>query len=438
MVLFGATGDLAKKKLLPALWKGFLTGRIPLVHLFGVARRKLSDETFRKIARDACKPSAENEEMWRVFEQKLFYYPADFTDESSYAGLKEIVSKYNNLLFILATQPEMFPVIAKNFADVKNPGYKRLLVEKPFGRDLATAEKLNRETKKYFGDDVYRIDHYLGKGIIRNLLTLRFSNEVFKAVWNNKHIERVEIIHSETIGIEERAEYYDSIGAIRDMLQSHLLQMLSVIAMNEPKDAGSARVFVKKAQMLESLALPRKENVVLGQYEGYEKDVGHSSRTESFVALQLFLKQRNWRGVPFYLVTGKKLDKAFAKIVVVFKKPGFAQDEKPNTLEITIQPEEKIIFTFNIRDQINSTLKPFRMEYCDSCEFGVSTPEAYEKLIADALRGDKSLFASWREIRASWKFSDKLVHALKHAHVHPYAPGSRGPQAALEKGLNPQ
>lgn len=432
LVIFGATGDLTSRKLLPALWNGFLTGRIKPMKIIGVARREWDNEVFKKVALEACKPKSEK---WKEFEENIFYHKADFMQDSSYPSLKESLENYDDILYFLATPPEAFPIIARNISGVKNNGFRRLMVEKPFGKDLKTAEKLNGEVKKYFGNEVYRIDHYLGKGLVRNILTLRFSNEVFKAVWNNKHISHVEIIHSETLGVETRSAYYDSTGIVKDMLQSHLLQMLALIAMEKPRDSKSSSVLMKKAEIIEKLKPPNASDVIMGQYEGYEKDVGHPSNTETFVALKLFLKQANWNNVPFYLLAGKKRDGNYAKIVVVFKKANFEEDETPNKLTITIQPEEHITFRFNLRHHEDSSIRPFEMDYCESCEFGMSTPQAYEKLVIDALNGDKSLFASWAEIMASWKFADKLLKIVKKAPRHKYAQGSKGPALALEKEL---
>ncbi len=433
LVIFGATGDLTQRKLLPALWNGFHHQRIANTKIIGVGRREWNDEKFRKLAKEWC--NANESEKWGKFEENLCYHKMDFNNAKAYETLSQEVKESANIVYFLATPPEAFPIIARHASEVKKSATIRLVVEKPFGRDLKTAEKLNKQVKKYFGDEVYRIDHYLGKNIIRNILTLRFSNEVFKSVWNKKHVERVEISHAETIGVESRAAYYDSTGALRDMLQSHLLQMLALIAMEKPRDSTSLSVYKKKKELLKSLVVPDKGEILLGQYEGYKHDVGKKSDTETFVALKLNLKHPQWRGVPFYLVHGKKLDQRLAKITIKFKKPGFTNEEVPDKLCITVEPQEDISFTFNIRGA-DLKMKQFKMSYCESCE-APNTPQAYEKLLIDVFNGDKTLFTSWDEIRATWKFTDKIIETMKNEPRYTYTPGSKGPKEAIEKGLIP-
>lgn len=431
MIIFGATGDLTQRKLLPALWNGFRHQRITNTKIIGVGRKEWNNDIFKKLAKEWCGKS--QSEKWAEFEKNLCYHKMDFNDDRGYTSLASEVAQCTNVVYFLATPPDAFPVIAKHVSKIKTSGSSRLVVEKPFGKNLKTAEKLNQQVKKYFNDEVYRIDHYLGKNIIRNILTLRFSNEVFKAVWNKKHIDHVEISHTESIGVEKRANYYDETGAVRDMLQSHLLQMLALIAMEKPHGTDSLSVYKKKKEILKSLIAPNKEDIALGQYEGYTTDIAKHSNTETFVALKLNLKHPQWKGVPFYLIHGKRLEKRLTRIVIKFKQPGFASDEVADTLSIIIEPEERITFSFNIRDHELKT-KQFKMDYCESCE-APNTPQAYEKLLIDVFNGDKTLFTSWDEIRQTWKFTDKILEMMKSEPRYKYTAESKGPKEAVEKGL---
>ncbi len=430
LVIIGVTGDLSTKKLFPAIWHGHQTGRFEKVKVVGVGRRDWSPEDFNKFAENSCQPQDPTSSTWKKFCSGLTYVKSDFINEDL-SPLSKVLQDCKGIIYFLATPPEAFPILAEKLSKIKVKGFKRLVVEKPFGKDLHTAEKLNTQTKIYFKDQVYRIDHYLGKGMVRNLQTLRYSNEVFRNIWNKDNIESVNIIQSEKTGVETRTEYYDQTGAIRDMIQSHLLQLLALVAMNETSNTKNS--FLLKSQTLLKLKKPDSSDVVIGQYASYEKDVGHSSTTESFASIRAFLNIPEWKDVPFYLQTGKKLDENFAKIVIKFKKTKFNPLAPANSLEIMLSPEERVKFTFNLHDHDLNTLKPFSMEYCMSCEFRPNTPTAYEKLILDALNGDKSLYASWAEIRASWKYADKLLEASKANKLFIYQNGSKGPLEQVEK-----
>lgn len=429
IVIIGVTGDLSTKKLFPAMWHGYQTGRFEGITILGVGRRDWSTQDFNQFAKNSCKPQDENSSLWKKFCSNLKYFKSDFFNDDLTELSKEL-SENNGVLYFLATPPEAFPVLAEKLSKIKSKGFKRLVVEKPFGKDLPTADKLNKETKLYFKDQVYRIDHYLGKGMVRNIQTLRFSNEVFRNIWNKKNIESVIITHSEKTGIETRPEYYDQTGAVRDMIQSHLLQLLALVSMEESNSKNS---FLLKSKTLLKLKNPTSQDIVVGQYSSYEKDVGHSSKTESFAAVRAYLNIADWKNVPFYLQTGKKMDENFARILIKFKKTSFNPEAPENSLEIMLSPEERVKFTFNLHDHDLNALKTFSMEYCMSCEFRPNSPTAYEKLILDALNGDKSLYASWAEIKASWKYADKLVAASKENKLHKYVDGSKGPQEEVER-----
>lgn len=426
LVIFGASGDLAKKKLFAALYNGFVSRRLKELRVIAVGRREWSDGELRRIAFESCgKPSAQ----WQEFEKTLSYHKMEFSDAKDYRGLAKKLEGKGGVVYFLATPPEFFEVIAKNAAKIRNGGFKRIMVEKPFGESLQTAEKLNAAMQKHFAEEVYRIDHFLGKGMIRNILALRFSNEVFKRVWDKESIESVFINHSETVGAGSRPTYYDAAGAIKDMLQSHLLQMVALVAMKEPLSVDSDDLQKEKVRVISSIKPPAAKDVVVGQYDGYEKEIGKSSSTETFIAAKLSVALPEWKGVPFFVRTGKMLSDNFAEIVVRFKQAKLFAGAPANELVIRIQPDERIRFRFNLVDYADLQLEPFAMEFCESCEFGISTPLAYEKLIADCLQGHRTLFASWPEIEASWRLADKVVAIAKKSVLHKYVPGS-GPKEA--------
>ncbi len=426
LVLFGASGDLTHRKLLPALWKGFLHGRLSNLEVIGVARRPWSDEMFRHSAKNACEPK--DEARWSEFESRLTYVSADVSDADSFNRLCRILDRKSNLLFFLATAPELFEPISTRLVGVKNSGFKRLMIEKPFGNDLASARNLHKAVIKAFGDNVYAVDHYLGKNVVRNLLALRFSNRIFEGVWNRKFIERIDIHHAEELGVGSRAGYYDSAGALNDMIQSHLLQILARVAMERPKNWTPEEVAHQKSKVLKSLK-PSGE-IVFGQYEGYAQEVGHPTKTETYCALKLFIDNTRFKGVPVYLSTGKRMDRSFAKVVVRFKPTDFMGSNPATTLTVQLQPEEHFTLTVNLRRPGQSMLEPFKMDYCSSCEFDPHAPEAYEALFEDALKGKKSFFTWWPEIEASWKFVENVRKLAKKEKIHPYAPGTPGPSAS--------
>jgi glucose-6-phosphate 1-dehydrogenase len=430
IVIVGVTGDLSTKKLLPGLWHGFVTGRFKTLKIIGVGRRPWSKQDFVEFAHGACKPHESMSDEWETFTKNLHYLEADFENQEL-ENLTPMLDGCTGVVYFLATHPEAFPMLAEKLSKVKAKGFHRIIVEKPFGKNLNTADRLNKQTKQYFGDNVYRIDHYLGKGIVRNILTLRFANSVFEHVWNNSHIQSVRIEQSETSGIGTRKEYYDSTGAIRDMLQSHLLQLLALVAMREPE--GKKTVAARKAEVFSHLKPPRPSDVVVGQYATYQSDVGRPSQTESFAAVKAFVNLPEWKGVPFYLSTGKKLSNSEAMVTITFNPTKFANEANPDTLQIMINPEERVKFTFNLHNHDLGKIQPFSMEYCASCEFNPNTPTAYEKLISDAFDGDKSLYTSWAEIRAAWKYADKISAAAANGKLHVYEDGSKGPVEPVEK-----
>ncbi|HLD75882.1 MAG TPA: glucose-6-phosphate dehydrogenase [Candidatus Norongarragalinales archaeon] len=425
LVIFGASGDLTHRKLLPALWKGHLHGRLPDLDILGVARRPWTDEIFRKSAKNACEPK--DLSKWASFEERVTYVSADVSDSGSFGHLCHLLDKNENLLFFLATSPELFEPISTRLVGVKNSGFKRLMIEKPFGTDLKSARRLHAAVHKAFGDNVYAVDHYLGKNVVRNLLALRFSNRIFEGVWNKKFIERIDIHHAEELGVGHRAAYYDGEGALNDMVQSHLLQILARVAMEKPRKWTSEEVAREKANVLKKLK--PEGTPVFGQYEGYVEEVGHKTHTETFCALKLSIDNPRFRGVPVFITTGKRLGSSFAKVVVTFKPTDFMGSNPATTLTVQLQPEEHFTLTVNLRRPGQAIIEPFKMDYCSSCEFDPHAPEAYEALFDDALKGKKSFFAWWPEIEASWMFVEK-VRKRAGGRVFPYAPGTVGPVQA--------
>ena len=429
LVLFGATGDLTQRKLLPALWNGAQHHRFDGLHILGIGRKPWGTEGFRQKAKEACKPEKEDTEKWQAFEKSLEFSQTDVENDASFDALCQQLDRKENLLFMLAMAPELYPPITQRIAKIQNSGFKRVMIEKPFGHDLASAHQLNALLKKHFGEQVYPIDHYLGKSTVRNIMVLRFSNPVFEPVWNRKYVESVQIIHSEQQGIGHRVDFYDQTGALRDMVQSHLLQMLARVAMEPPEVFDTWHVAQEKAKVLKNLE-PSPE-VVFGQYDGYAQEVGHESRTETFVALKAFVRTPRWKGVPFYLMTGKKLKDKFAEVIITFKPIDYmGQATQKDTLTITLQPDEKFALSVNLKEIGQTELKSFKMEYCQSCDVKTSAPQNYEILFQEALLGKKTFFASWREIEACWKFVEAVQAKVKGQKPVKYAPGSKGPAAA--------
>lgn len=426
LVIFGVTGDLASRKLLPALWNGFLNGRFKDVAIWGVGRKPWGTEGLRKNAKDACQPH--DEKKWAAFEKKLAFFRVDVQDQKEFDGFCRQLDQQGDLLFMLSTLPSLYEPISARLGQLKNSGYKRLMIEKPFGHDLKTATALHKELEKDFGDEIYPMDHYLGKSAVRNIVVLRFSNPLFEPVWNRDYIQSVQIIQTEQQGVGHRAAFYDQTGALRDMVQSHLVQMLARVAMECPKKWTPAEVTKEKAKVLE--ALRPSSDIVFGQYKGYEEEVGHASNTETFVALKAFIDTPRWKGVPFYLLTGKNLESRFAQIVITFKPMTYNVQALPSTLTITLQPEEKFILKVNLKRAGETELEPFKMEYCESCEIRPHSPQAYEVLFEEALEGKKTFFTWWPEIKAAWEFVEAVQKKAKNKKPLTYKPGSPIPKAA--------
>ena len=333
--------------------------------------------------------------------------------------------------------PSFFITITNGLKRYCSENNAKVIIEKPFGEDLEKAGILNDELAKFFNqDEIYHIDHYLGKEMIQNILSLRFENIIFKGIWNKDFIENVQITAAETVGVGTRASYYDKSGALKDMVQNHLLQVLSLVAMEEPKEEGSRGIHESQYNLLSTLKPIEDvhESLVMAQYEGYlqEQNIPADSKTETYAALKLFVDNERWEGVPFFIRTGKKLEKRETQVVVQFKSVGTAPG---NVLIIKIQPEEGVYFQFNAKKPgTEQELQPISLDFCQSCilENIINTPEAYERLLDACFREDRALFSQWNQIVESWTFINKLIAKYEEqgSPLYTYEKGSKGPKEA--------
>ncbi len=456
-LLFGTTGDLAAKKLFPALRLLHDRGDLPAsAAILGIGRRPWTDAIYRAHVADALGASGgvTPDEVPPAFLERFFYHQMDMREAQAYDELRSRADALararelrGNRIFFLATAPDLFPIIAENAGRTRAPqpdGFHRLMVEKPFGRDLATARDFNQSLYHRFREDeIYRIDHYLGKEMLQNILVLRFANRLFEPVWNADHIDHIQISVREAGGVDQRGGYYDRSGALRDMVQNHLLQLLALLTMEQPSCFDAECIRDQKVNVLRALRFQHSHagspGIVLGQYTGHggkpgyrgEKGVAAGSSTETFAALRLEIDQPRWRGVPFFLRTGKALDRSAADLVVVFKPVRYnGQDQAPNVLALRIQPQEGVNLQFNIKQPGTvATVIPADMDFCQTCRFPGQSPDAYVRLLRDAWTGDLNLFTRWDEIEAAWALIDQVRAEHANLPLEPYAHGSRGPEA---------
>src|SRR5438874_9066151 len=472
VVIFGATGDLTMRKLIPALYNIAADGELPPgVAVIGFARRKKTDEEFRKEQEESTRKFSRQpvrDEIWNGFGQSLSYHPSEFHDAAGYKSLAERLDKIDrergtggNRLFYLAVAPDQFEPILKNLKDAglnkaREGSWARVIVEKPFGTNLASARELNEIVRNAFAENqTYRIDHFLGKETAQNILVLRFANAIFEPIWNGRYVDHIQITAAETLGVEGRAGYYEHAGALRDMVQNHLLQLLCLVAMEPPTDLGADSIRDEKVKVIRSLRhLSRNEvaaNVVRGQYTegaihgdpvvGYrqEQNVKPDSHTETFVALRLYIDNWRWADVPIYMRVGKRLPKSATEISVHFKKapPVLFNKElcDQNVLVIRIQPDEGISLRIHAKvPGASFRIEPVKMDFHYGTSFGKASPEAYERLLLDAMSGDATLFARRDEVEEAWAFIDPIEdawHAKKDAPgLFFYPAGSWGPEEA--------
>jgi glucose-6-phosphate 1-dehydrogenase len=474
-VIFGASGDLARRKLLPALYNLALSRLLPAgTSIVGVALPEMSEDAYRKAMYDAVSEFSRrkpiDETVWTDFASRLHFLSGKFEEEPTFVRLREKLEELDrtngtsgNRLYYLAIPPSVFPLVNDNLsraglvADVGDPKrYTRIIVEKPFGRDLASAEALNATMHRVFHErQIFRIDHYLGKETVQNLVALRFGNAIFEPIWNRNHIDHLQITVAEDIGVEGRGKFYEEAGTTRDIVQNHLLQLLMVTAMEPPVAFTADEVRDEKVKVLRALKLIADEDVarftVRGQYgpgnweghpvSGYrqEPSVSPTSTVETFVAMRIEIDNWRFAGVPIYIRAGKRLARRATEISVHFKRVPHAlltQSVDPDVLVIRIQPDEGIGLRFVAKvPGPTMTLRPVTMDFRYGSTFGGSGPEAYERLIVDAMVGDPTLFARADEVSAAWRFITPILQAWAGgpAPAFPnYASGSWGPKAAFE------
>jgi glucose-6-phosphate 1-dehydrogenase len=475
IVIFGASGDLTARKLIPALYHLHKEKQMPAdFRVIGFARREKTDDSFRTELRAALdqfsRTKPVDDKVWQDFAARLFYCQGEFSDQAAYQKLEKQLSSFaspplrHNLLFYLATSPSQFGEVAErlNTAGLlhkgNSKGWQRIVVEKPFGHDLGSAEQLNSELTRFAHEQqVFRIDHYLGKETVQNILMFRFSNSIFERLWNRDSVDHLQITVSENLGVGSRGGYYEEAGALRDMVQNHLLQVMSLVAMEPPVSLEAEPIRDEKVKLLKSIR-PLTEDavakqVVRGQYfagtvdgklvQGYRQEVKvkPDSNVETFAALKLFVDNWRWAGVPFYLRTGKYLPLSASEVRIQFKPTPnvlFAavcgNQLDPNAITLRLQPNEGISLRFNGKVPGTSTsVRPVRMSFSYDSEFGAYTPEAYERLLLEAMAGDATLFIRRDEVETAWGIVDAIRKGWDGKPLSNrefYAAGTWGPVAA--------
>jgi len=477
MVIFGASGDLTGRMLLPALYNLALDRRLPArFAVVGFARTNWSDEEFRAQALGAVRQFSRrpaDKDVWDSFAERLYFVPGRYGDPASHDRLNEVLERVRlergtaaNHLYYLAVPPPAFPAILERLGSRPRDGsaaggWSRVIIEKPFGEDLQTAVGLNRLVQSVFReDDVYRIDHFLGKETVQNILVFRFANGIFEPIWNRRYVDHVQITVAENIGVERRGSYYEGTGALKDIVQNHMLQLLSLVAMEPPVAFNGGAVRDEKVKVIHAVRHPRGEAVryatARGQYgagwlngaevPGYrqEPEVDPTSTTETFAALKLHVDSWRWADVPFYLRTGKRMPKRSTEIAIQFKRAPHLlfrdvadiSSLDPNVLSIRIQPNEGISLKFHTKvPGVPVRIRPANMDFLYGASFDVQSPSAYETLLTDALRGDNTLFARADEVEAAWTVIDDIAGGwddMPSPEFPNYEAGSWGPTAADE------
>lgn len=465
LVIYGASGDLTARKLIPSLYRLDRKRRLPEeLHVVGVSRSPYSDESFREKMVKAIHefaPDDWDEAAWNRFAPRLHYVSADAAREGGLVPLKKWLESHAGpslgcRLFYLAVSHTLYPEIIKQLAqsglNQHDPtgSWSRLIIEKPFGHDLTSARQLNREVRSYFQEDqIYRIDHYLGKETVQNILVFRFANTLFEPLWNHKYIDHVQITVAETVLVTDRADYYDKAGVLRDMFQNHLLQVMALVAMEAPSTYNADKLRNEKVKVLDAISVQSIEDssrrVVTGQYEGYHsaKGVAANSITPTYACVELNIDNWRWRGVPFFLRSGKGLSNRSSEILIQFHCPPHLMFSLPpgtvlkcNQLSIHIQPDEGIHINFQTKVPDTDVLKltPSDLEFHYHDQFGnKAIPEAYERLLQDAILGDAALFMRSDEIERAWEIMDPIIAAVEQSgKVQPqeYKIGSEGPACA--------
>ena len=460
IVIFGASGDLTQRKLIPALFNLYCKNRLPdMFHIVGYGGTDYQDESFRAHLKEGMKKFSETKftgQEWEDFASHIVYVKRGYTLED-FTYLDQFLDDWQgeggNRLFYMATPPDVFPNIidllgrSKQFKEEK--GWRRVVIEKPFGTDLESAIELNHQIHKVLNEkQIYRIDHYLGKETVQNILVARFANTIFEPLWNRNYIDHVEITVAEKIGVEHRGKFYDKVGVLRDIFQNHLLQLLTLVAMEPPVSFEAAALRNEKVKVLSSIT-PMKEGevphaTVRGQYEGYrqEEGVDPNSTTATFGAARIYVNNWRWQGVPFYLRSGKNLKEKLSQITIEFKCPPHllfpSQQGKmtPNMLILYLQPDEGIHWRFEAKvpDTVDE-LRSVDMEFHYDEAFGkTSLPDAYERLLLDTMAGDASLFTRADEVETAWGIIDPIIKAwtAKKQPLPVYKPGTWGPKESDE------
>jgi glucose-6-phosphate 1-dehydrogenase len=473
LVIFGVTGDLSRKKLLPAVYDLGNRGLLPPgFSLVGFARRDWADQDFSNEVHDAVRQYARTpfrEAIWRQLSQGFRFVPGEFSDDDAFDRLAETVHDLDeqqgtggNYAFYLSIPPKFFDIVCKQLArsglaEPDDPDqWRRVVIEKPFGHDLASARDLNNTVESIFPPDaIFRIDHYLGKETVQNIMALRFANQLFEPIWNAHFVDHVQITMAEDVGIESRAGYYDGIGAGRDVIQNHLLQLLALVGMEEPVSFDAGDVRAEKEKVLSAVRLPPDlgRHTARGQYtEGWaggvkvpgylqEEGIPADSHTETYAAIRLDIDTRRWAGVPFYLRTGKRLGRRVTEVAVVFERAPHLPFESTSTEElgqnalvVRVQPDEGVTMRFG--SKVPGTAMEVRdvtMDFGYGHSFTEDSPEAYERLLLDVLLGDPPLFPRHEEVELSWQILDPIErYWARHGKPEPYRSGSWGPASATE------
>lgn len=447
VTIFGGTGDLTYRKLLPAFYNLLETKQLPKsLHIVIIGRQELTSDDYHKLLepwlREHARYTIDNE-LLKQFIGLVTYFKMTFTEDEGYTRLKthfDTIDKDAKRLYYFAVAPSFFETIAIQLDKHTLIDNAKIIIEKPFGSDLASAISINDTLTKIIGEEnIYRIDHYIAKEMVQNIFTIRFANAIFENIWNNQAIDNIQISANETVGVENRGSYYDTTGALKDMFQNHLLQILSIVTMDKPATLNAEDIHAKQEEILESIRIENiQEDVVLGQYVANEDSLSYidedrvapDSKTETYAALKLKIDLPQWDTVPVYIRTGKRMNSRSTHIAVEFKD---VDNNNRNVLVINVQPEEGVTLRFNIKKpgQTNDT-QTVSMDFCQSCNYEnrLNTPEAYERLLNAALQEDHTLFASFKQVKLSWELVETLSKALENTQPETYKAFTQGPEKA--------